>query len=57
MLGTQEPEKALIDQFTSLHTMVRTLTPQAASSKLAQIRHQQLKELLTRLVVPASPFA
>src|SRR6185369_2881444 len=53
--GVQEPYKTLIYQITFLHRMVRTLAAQAASSKLAEIWHEQPKELFFRIRVPVPP--
>jgi len=53
--GVQEPYKTLIYQITFLHRMVRSLAPQAASSKFAKIWHEQPKELFCRIRVPIPP--
>src|SRR5580765_3781023 len=53
--GIQELDKTLIYQITFLHRMVRTLAAQAASRKLAQIRHEQTEELFFRIRVPIPP--
>ena len=53
--GIQELDKTFIYQITFLHRMVRTLAAQAASGKFAQIRHEQLEELLCRIWIPIPP--
>jgi hypothetical protein len=56
LFSGQKFYKTLIYQITSMQTMIGPLTAQTASSKLTQVRHQLVKELLSRILVPVSPF-